>query len=235
MNRGTGPVSNSLDILLVEDNADLAGNIIDYLEAAGHRLHYAPDGVSGLREALIAPIDVVLLDLALPGRNGLDVCTEIRRLSDRRLPILIMTARDALDDKLAGFAHGADDYLVKPFPLAELAARVSALGQRPNLGQPHRLEIGSLIIDRQARLATRDGKPLRLSPLLWKLLLILAEAAPHPVSRTDATLRLWGEDPPSSDSLRAHIHLLRQIIDKPFDTPLIETVHSVGFRLKGER
>jgi DNA-binding response OmpR family regulator len=144
----------------------------------------------------------------------------------------MLTARDTLDDKLAGFANGADDYLVKPFLLAELAARVAALAQRPLLGQPHRLSIGPLTIDRQARLATRDGQPLRLTPLLWKLLLLLAEAWPQPVSREEVTLRLWGEEPPSSDSLRAHVHLLRQVVDKPFDWPVIETVHSVGFRLK---
>lgn len=225
-------MSNSFDILLVEDSPDLASNIIDYLEALGHRLHYAADGEAGLREALVRPVDIVLLDLALPNRGGLSVCSEIRRRADRRIPILMLTARDTLDDKLAGFAHGADDYLVKPFSLAELAARVAALALRPQLGQPHCFSVGPLTIDRQARTATRDGQLLRLTPLLWELLLLLAEAWPNPVSRDEATLRLWGDDPPSSDSLRAHLHLLRQVVDKPFDCPIIETVHSVGFRLK---
>ncbi|AOG01080.1 hypothetical protein BSY18_1983 [Blastomonas sp. RAC04] len=225
-------MSNSFDILLVEDSPDLASNIIDYLEALGHRMHYAADGEAGLREALVRPIDIVLLDLALPNRGGLSVCSEIRRRADRRIPILMLTARDTLDDKLAGFAHGADDYLVKPFSLAELAARVAALALRPQLGQPHCFSVGPLTIDRQARTATRDGQLLRLTPLLWELLLLLAEAWPNPVSRDEATLRLWGDDPPSSDSLRAHLHLLRQVVDKPFDRPIIETVHSVGFRLK---
>lgn len=225
-------MSKSFDILLVEDSPDLAGNIIDYLEALGHRLHYAADGEAGLREALVRPIDIVLLDLALPNRDGLSVCSEIRRRADRRIPILMLTARDTLDDKLAGFAHGVDDYLVKPFSLAELAARVAALAQRTQLGQPHRISVGPLTIDRQTRIATRDGQQLRLTPLLWELLLLLAEAWPSPVSRDEATLRLWGDEPPSSDSLRAHLHLLRQVVDKPFDYPLIETVHSIGFRLK---
>ena len=228
-------MSDSFDILLIEDNTDLASNIIDYLEALGHRLHYAADGEAGLREALVSPVDIVLLDLALPIRDGLSVCTEIRRRADRRVPILMLTARDTLDDKLAGFANGADDYLVKHFPLAELAARVVALAQRPQLGQLHCFSVGPLTIDRQARVAMRDGRSLRLSPLLWKLLLLLAEAWPQPVSRDEATLRLWGDEPPSSDSLRAHLHLLRQVVDKPFDLPIIETVHSVGFRLKVEQ
>lgn len=231
---GTLPLRDSFDILLVEDNADLAGNIIDYLEALGHRLHYAADGEAGLRDALVNRVDIVLLDLALPGRDGLSVCAEIRRRADRRIPILMVTARDTLDDKLTGFASGADDYLVKPYSLAELAARIQALALRPHLGQPHRIEIGPLMIDRQARVATRDGRPLRLTPLLWELLLLLAERWPHPVSRAEATLRLWGDEPPSSDSLRAHVHLLRQVVDKPFAFALIETVHSVGLRLRAE-
>ncbi len=220
------------DILLIEDNADLAGNIIDYLERLGHRLHYAADGEAGLRDALLQPVDIVLLDLALPRRDGLSVCAELRRRADRRLPILMLTARDTLDDKLAGFASGADDYLVKPFSLAELAARITALSQRPQLGRPHRIAIGDLLIDRQARQAVRAGRPLRLSPLLWDFLLQLAEAAPHPVTRAALTRQLWGDDPPSSDALRAHAHLLRQILDKPFETAMLETVHGIGFRLR---
>ncbi|KTE38422.1 XRE family transcriptional regulator [Sphingopyxis sp. HIX] len=222
---------NRLDILLVEDNADLAANIIDYLEAIGHRLHYAADGDAGLRDVFTRPIDLVLLDVALPRRDGLSVCAEVRRRADRRIPILMLTARDTLGDKLAGFASGADDYLVKPFALAELAARIGALAHRTTLQEPYRLVIGPLAVDRQARLATRDGRLLHLSPRLWDLLLLLAEMSPNPVARIDATRRLWGDEPPSSDVLRAHIHLLRQIVDKPFAAPMIETVHGVGFRL----
>ncbi len=224
-------MNNSLDILLVEDNADLAGNVIDYLEAMGHRLHYAADGEAGLREALSQPADVVLLDLTLPRRDGLSVCADIRRRSDHYVPILMLTARDTVDDKLAGFASGADDYLVKPFSLAELAARITALTQRKYLGQTRSLDIGPLTIDRQGRSAMRDGQLLRLSPFLWDILSLLAEAWPHPVSRDEMSRRLWGDDPPSSDALRSHIHLLRQVVDKPFDVAMIETVQRAGFRL----
>lgn len=228
-------LNDAFDILLVEDNADLAGNVIDYLETLGHRLHYAADGETAVREALSRPIDVVLLDLALPRRDGISVCAEIRRRADRRIPILMLTAHDTLDDKLAGFASGADDYLVKPFSLAELAARIAALAQRPQLGQSHNIVIGPLAIDRQLRTATREGQPLRLSPLLWDILLLLAEASPQPVARTEIARKLWGDEPPSSDALRSHIHLLRQIVDKPFGAPMIETVHSIGFRLDAPR
>ena len=224
-------MANGLDILLVEDNADLAETIITYVEAHGHRVHYAADGEAGLREALHRDFDVVLLDLSLPYRDGLELCAELRRRAFQRMPVMMLTARDTLDDKLAGFAHGADDYLVKPFSLAELLARIQALGQRRLLKQSYVLAIGPLAIDRQARTVTRNGEPLHLSPLLWDILLALAESAPNPVSRNELTLRIWGEDPPSSDALRAHMHLLRQVVDKPFDVPMIETVHGVGFRL----
>ena len=224
-------MSEGLDILLVEDNAGMADNIIAYLEAHGHRVHYASDGEAGLREALYRDFDVILLDLSLPQRDGLSVCAELRRRAHKRIPILMLTARDTVDDKLSGFASGADDYMVKPFSLAELVARIGALAQRKHLGQSHRLIVGPLTIDRQARRAERDGVPLRLSPHLWDILLILAEHAPNPVTRNELTRRIWGEDPPSSDALRAHMHLLRQIVDKPFEFPLIETIHGVGFKL----
>lgn len=224
-------MAHGFDILLVEDNADLAETIITYVEAHGHRVHYAADGEAGLRDALYRDFDVILLDLSLPRRDGLDLCAELRRRAFRRVPVMMLTARDTLDDKLAGFAHGADDYLVKPFSLAELLARIDALGQRRLLNQPYLLTIGPLRIDRQARRATRDGESLHLSPVLWRILLALAENAPNPVSRTDLSLQIWGEDPPSSDALRAHMHLLRQVVDKPFAQPLIETIHGVGFRL----
>lgn len=220
------------DILLVEDNSDLAANVVDYLERLGHRMHYAADGEAGLREAMVQPVDIVLLDLALPRRDGLSVCTELRRRADRRVPILMLTARDTLEDKLAGFASGADDYLVKPFSLAELAARILALCQRRHLGAPHIISIGDLCVDRQSRHATRAGKSLHLSPLLWDFLLLLAEAVPNPVTRSELTRQLWGDQPPPSDALRAHAHLLRQILDRPFGAAMLETVHGIGFRLR---
>ncbi len=226
-------MGDGLDILLVEDNARMAENIVAFVEAHGHRVHYAADGEAGLREALYRDFDIILLDLSLPRRDGLSVCAELRRRAPHRVPILMLTARDTVDDKLTGFASGADDYLVKPFSLAELVARIGALGQRKHLGQSHIQTIGPLTIDRQARRVEREGVVLRLSPLLWDILMVLAEFAPNPVTRIELTRRLWGEEPPSSDALRANMHLLRQILDKPFATPLVETIHGVGFRLGG--
>ena len=228
-------LNKAFDILLVEDNADLAGNVIDYLEALGHRLHYAADGEAGVREALMRPVDVVLLDLALPRRDGLSVCAEIRRRADHRIPILMLTARDTLDDKLAGFASGADDYLVKPFSLAELAARITALAQRPQLGpSPDRHRAADhrpAAAHGDARRAAAPSVAAALGHSAVACRSVAASRSHAPRSRR----KLWGDQPPSSDALRSHIHLLRQIVDKPFDAPMIETVHSIGFRLSASQ
>ena len=221
-----------LDILLIEDNESLSANIADYLEARGHRPDFAHDGPAGLRRALAGSFDVVVLDLALPGLDGLELCRELRARADRHIPVIMVTARDTLDDKLRGFEHGADDYLTKPFALAELAARCESLANRHRLGTGHRLAIGELVIDRRAQQASRAGRALRLTPQTWQILLILAEAHPAPVARHELSRRLWGDDPPDSDSLRSHIHLLRQALDKPFASPMLETIHGVGFRLR---
>jgi DNA-binding response OmpR family regulator len=145
--------------------------------------------------------------------------------------VLMLTARDTLDDKLRGFAIGADDYLTKPFALAELAARCQALSQRHRLGLDHVLTIGTLEIDRRSGTVRREGRQLRLTPLAYRILLLLAEAHPRPVPRFELSQGLWGDDPPDSDALRSHVHLLRQVLDKPFGRPMLETVHGIGFRI----
>jgi DNA-binding response OmpR family regulator len=222
----------ALDILLVEDSEALAGNIGEYLERLGHRVDFAYDGEDGLRMALEKRFDVVILDVALPRIDGLRVCRLLRERAERHVPVIILTARDTLHDKLQGFAEGADDYLTKPFALPELAARCDALSNRHLVGRRHLLEIGPLTIDRQARKVRRGGQDFRLGPVGWNILLVLAEEWPGAVSRAELTRRLWGEDPPDSDSLRSHMHLLRQVVDKPFEWPMIETVHGHGFRLR---
>ncbi len=220
------------DILLIEDSGPLCQNIVDYLEPLGHRLHLAFDGRAGLELALNQPFDLIILDVGIPGIDGLALCEDLRKRSERHVPVLMLTARDALVDKLAGFASGADDYLTKPFALAELAARIDALTLRHRVGKDHLLRLGDLQIDRQHRIARRRGQPLRLTPIAWEILLMLAEAHPRPLPRFELTRGLWGDDPPDSDALRSHIHLLRQVLDKPYPTAMLETLHGVGFRLR---
>lgn len=220
-----------LNILVVEDNALLARNLADAFERAGHSADFAATGEHGLALALEHPYDVLVLDLALPGIDGLEVCRQLRARLQRRLPVLMLTARDTLQDKLHGFDAGADDYLVKPFAMEELLARCQALAMR------HRdaaLTVGSLHIDRRAQIVTRAGQPLRLQPAAYQLLLALAEAHPRVMTRSELTQILWRDDPPDSDVLRSQMYVLRQALDKPFARPMLQTVHGVGFRLDAD-
>jgi len=222
----------SLRILLVEDQAALAASIIDFLESHGHRLDYAADGREGLDLALGGIYDVVLLDLRLPVLDGLAVCRELRATAERHLPVLMLTARDTLDDKVAGFDAGADDYLTKPFALEELLLRCNALGRRHQLHDSDFLTIGDLTIDRRRRLATRAGQALALHNTPFDILVALAEAHPAVMTRSELTDRIWGDDLPASDALATHIYSLRQSLDRPFDAPMLKTLHGVGFRLE---
>jgi len=222
----------SLRILLIEDQAELAASIIDFLESQDHRLDYAADGRQGLTLALDGSYDVILLDLQLPRIDGLDVCRQLRRASDRHVPILMLTARDRLEDKIAGFEAGADDYLAKPFALEELLMRCNALGRRHSLTDTHVLTVGELTIDRRRRMATRAGQPVELHHTPFDILVALAEAHPAVLTRSELTDRIWGDEPPASDALATHIYSLRQALDRPFSMPMLKTLHGVGFRLE---
>jgi DNA-binding response OmpR family regulator len=223
-----------LRILVVEDSPGLRLSLAALLESHGHRADFAADGRTGLRLALAEPPDVLVLDLGLPGLDGLRLCAMLREQCDRHVPVLMLTARDTLSDKLRGFDAGADDYLVKPFAGDELLARCLALSRRHRVGAPHELSIGSLSIDRRNGLATRLGQPLLLHQTPFRILLALAEAWPRTLTRSELIQTLWGDDPPPSDPLRSHLYLLRQALDKPFATPMLKTVHGVGFRLDAD-
>lgn len=224
----------ALRILVIEDNRLLRDNLQALLAAHGFQAEFAADGRTGLQMALAEPPDVLVLDLGLPGLDGLQVCQRLRVEADRHVPILMLTARDALDDRLLGFRSGADDYLVKPFAGEELVARCLALSQRHRVGQTHVLRIGSLHIDRRTHSVQRHGQPLELHQTSHDILLALAEAWPRTLTRSELVQRLWGDAPPDSDPLRTHLYLLRQALDKPFATPMLKTVHGVGFRLESD-
>lgn len=226
--------SPPLRLLVVEDHHALRANIAALFEAHGHVVDFAADGRSGLRMALDAPPDVLVLDLGLPGMDGLDVCAELRARADRHIPVLMLTARDALDDKLLGFRRGADDYLVKPFAGEELLARCLALSRRHLVGDRHVIEIGPLRIDRRNGLVEREGQRIELAHSPYRILLALAEAWPRTLTRSELVHRLWGDDAPPSDPLRSHLYALRQALDRPFPRPMLVTVHGVGFRLEAD-
>jgi DNA-binding response OmpR family regulator len=164
--------------------------------------------------------------------DGITLCRRLRQDAQILTPIIMLTARDSVDDKLAGFQAGADDYLVKPFSLPELHARVEAVLRRSQSAMENRLQVGDLVYDMNNLEVTRQGKPLKLSPIGLKLLEKLMKRSPHVVRREVLEELLWGEDLPGSDSLRSHIHILRQAIDKPFTSHLLHTVHGIGYCLK---
>ncbi len=224
----------SLRILVVEDNLALRMSMAAMFESHGLRADFAADGRTGLRLALADPPDVLVLDLTLPGLDGLRVCQRLRADADRHIPILMLTARDGLDDKIRGFDAGADDYLVKPFAGEELLVRCLALSRRHRIGEAHLISVGTLRIDRRSAAVERDGCPIELHQTSYRILLALAEAWPRTLTRSQLIQLLWGDDPPQSDPLRSHLYLLRQALDKPFAHSMLHTVHGVGFKLESD-
>ena len=217
--------------LIVEDNRDICENIAAYLERHGYILDFAYDGISAMHLALTSPFDIIVLDLMLPGMDGLRFCQKLRVEAGKETPVLMLTARDTLDDKLKGFEAGADDYLVKPFALQELHARLQALYKRDHRKSDSLLRVGDLTMNRSTLQVHRAGRLVDLSPACMKLLERLMEKAPSVVSRDDLETLLWADEPPDGDALRSHLYKLRQAIDRPFDKPLIHTVHRIGYRI----
>ncbi|MEM9293483.1 MAG: response regulator transcription factor [Acidobacteriota bacterium] len=217
-------------VLIVEDEIDVAANVGEFLEDLGHEVDFAYDGPGGLRRALSSSWDVVVLDLMLPGLDGLEICRRLRQERAWETPVLMLTARDTLPDRLEGFEAGADDYLVKPFALRELAARLVALTHR---GSARRrvLRVEDLELDTGTLIVTRQGRRLDLKPASLKLLRRLMEAAPEVLTREDLERALWTDEPPESAALNTHIYNLRRVIDRPFERALLHSVAGVGYRL----
>lgn len=220
-----------LRILIIEDQRDLAESLWDFLERRGHRVDHALDGLQGLRMALSGGFDVIVLDLGLPRLDGLDVCARLRA-GGSAVPILMLTARDTLDDKLAGFGRGADDYLVKPFAMRELEARLHNLHRRARATAT--LQVADLQLDPQTGEAMRAGQRLSLSPLQRRLLEVLLRASPAVLDSATLIDQVWGEAAPGVDALHTLMRTLRAAIDRPFARPLIRTVHGIGYRLAAD-
>lgn len=220
-------------ILLIEDDLDIAGNVGDFLEAGGHQVDFAYDGISGMHLALTHEFDALVIDWMLPGMAGIDLCRKLRRDAQCRVPALMLTARDTLADKLEGFEAGVDDYLVKPFALQELEARLRALDRLRRLA-PRELSVADLVLVPEARTVSRGGQRLEVHGAAFDILYLLMERSPGVVQREELETRLWGDDPPQSDVLRSHIYALRRTIDKPFDRDLLHTIRGYGYRLVAE-
>jgi len=224
-------VVEALRILIVEDHRDIAANLGDYLEARGHLPDFAHDGVTGLHLAVTREFDAIVLDVTLPGMNGLTFCERLRSDARKETPVLMLTARDTVADKLEGFRAGTDDYVTKPFSLEEILMRLQALVRRARPRRSEALRVADLELDLGTHLARRGGERLDLNPTSVKILSELMHASPNVVSRQRLETLLWGDAPPASDALRSQIYILRQAIDKDFEQPLLVTVHGVGYRL----
>ena len=221
-------------VLLVEDNTDIAENVSEYLAAHGHQADFAPTARQGLYLLENHDYDAVVLDLGLPDMDGLDLC-RLARSGHRNpgVPLLMLTARDTLAQRLAGFEAGADDYLVKPFAAAELLARLVALQRRAQgPAEAAQLQVGDLVYNPDTLELTRAGQSLQLPPVPRQILEHLMRNQHRVVSRQELERLLWGDEPPDSDALRSHIHKLRSVVDKPFPEPLLQTVPRLGFRLR---
>lgn len=219
-------------ILLVEDNRNIAEMVIEYLERRGFDVDYASDGLEGYRLAHDNRYDAIVLDLMLPRMDGVAVCRKLRDESRKATPVLMLTARDTLQDKVSGLEAGADDYLVKPFAIQELEARIRALIRRERRQVSAAvLHVADLVYDAASLRATRAGQELTLSPIGLRLLGILMRESPRVVSRRDVEREIWGDTLPDSDTLRSHLYNLRKVIDRPFAKPLLHTVQSAGYRI----
>ena len=219
-------------ILIIEDNPDIVANIYAFFEPKGFELDNAHNGISGLTLAANNRYDVILLDVMLPGMDGTKLCKKLREELRDKTPVLMLTARDTILDKVTGFDSGADDYLVKPFSLVELESRIKALIRRHQDDHfEHSLAVGQLFLNTDEHTIIREGKSLKLTPTGFKILETLMNASPRVISKSELEEKVWGEDIPSSDALRTHMHSVRVQVDKPFAKPMIMTMPGVGYQI----
>lgn len=221
-----------LNVLLVEDDLDLAETVVEFLQLDKIACDHCANGRAALDLIERNQYDVLMLDLNLPRLDGLAVCQRVRA-DGIDTPILMLTARDRLEDKVEGFNAGTDDYLVKPFELQELEVRLQALARRRS-GQVRRLSFGELVMDLNQRKVFRKKLPLKISPTGWKLLESLLRAAPDPVSRQHLEKQVWGDELPDSNALKVHMHHLRKAVDAQSESPMIVTIPNVGFALSAD-
>ena len=217
-------------VLLVEDDIDLAELVFEYLESESIECDLAFNGVMGLELVKQNQYDVIVMDIMMPRMDGLTLCARIKN-SGVSTPCLMLTSRDTLDDKLSGFEQGADDYMVKPFELQELVARVRALSRRHS-NPASLLQVADLTLNTTTHQAARKNRQLSLSPIEWKILEYLMRESPKVVSREQLEVLIWGDELPSKDALKTQIYRLRQIVDGDHQQPLLHTIRGTGITLR---
>jgi DNA-binding response OmpR family regulator len=219
-------------VLVIEDDPVIGANVCDYLQSTGVETRYAPDGQVGMTLAERERPDAVVLDLNLPGIDGIEWCRRLRAGALRTTPVLMLTARDSLENKRAGFEAGADDYLVKPFVLDELAMRLHALARRASGRSTSVREIGALRLEHEARRVRVGDTPVRLTPRSLQLFELLMSAPDRVFSRSDLEAAIWGDDPPGADALRALVAQTRRAFAEAAGIDPIENLHGHGYRIR---
>lgn len=221
-------------LLLVEDSPQLADATARGLREHGHAVDLARTLADARRLVRLEPYDAILLDLGLPDGNGMDLLDELRRATVA-IPVLVLTARDALDDRITGLDHGADDYLVKPFALEELVARLRAVWRRSVEYRPDDLTVDTLRLDLAARRAWRGGRELTLTTTEFSLLEFLVRHAGEVVGRARISEKVWDANyDPASNIIDVYVARLRKKVDGPDDRPLLRTIRGAGYSLAAE-
>jgi two-component system, OmpR family, response regulator len=220
-------------ILLVEDDVKIASFVEKGLQAAGYAVDHAPDGEAGLHLALTEPYDAAVIDVMLPKLNGLSLIEELRQ-KKINTPVIILSAKDSVDDRVKGLQTGSDDYITKPFAFSELLARVQALIRRAGgLSEPTRLAVGNLAMNLLSREVVREGRRIELQPIEFSLLEYLLRNAGRVVSKTMIMEHVWDYNfDPQTNVVEARISRLRDKIDRDFSKKLIHTIRGVGYVLR---
>jgi DNA-binding response OmpR family regulator len=222
---------SSLTILVVEDHPTIARQVVEFLDGLKWQADHAATGALAIELATREVYDVVLLDLNLPDVDGLEVCRAIKQRASCNVPVLMLTARDAFEDKARGFNEGADDYLTKPFDLRELALRCEALARRGKLHIKQEMQLGPLTLLQREKRALYKDTPVALTQIGFKILLAMANAYPNAVSRSALLHALWGANPPDSDAIKSHIYALRKQLEQVGTANMIVTIPQLGYRL----
>ncbi|HMV20949.1 MAG TPA: response regulator transcription factor [Nitrospira sp.] len=222
-------------LLIVEDDRDLARNLIEYLELQGYVTDFAADGQTALQLVAAEQFDLVVLDLMLPVIDGLSVCTRIRQQLHSNVPVVMLTAKDEVDLKVAALDIGADDYVVKPASLREIEARIRALIRRASREvESDVLIVDDLRFDTGTMKIERAGVPIVLPPVPMRILMLLMRRSPNVVHRQAIHREIWGDEPGDAHALIVHMHMLRNAVDKPFFRQIIHTVRGFGYRIAYE-
>lgn len=224
--------SEKTPLLLVEDDTSLAGSLADFLTQHGYDVDFAYNGASGIELARHNDYAVIVMDVSMPVMDGLTACKRLREDYAVDLPIIFLTARDTLDDKIAGYTSGGDDYLVKPFAPEELVCRLEALRKRRRFSGSQDVTAGKMKIYPTRCQVEYAGNKLELRGTTLKILTMLASSAPQVVSQEALAAELWSDGEPQSKPLRAYVYRLRQLLKDCFGHAFIETVYGKGYRFE---